>query len=185
MIPKASEGRRGVLLPLKHVGTGPSLAELLACEEVFRTSSTPTILLQDGKLLRINGAARRLLGGTPSQVSLVELTRTRTQGFSRSRARGTITTGRGVFQAVLASSRTAAVQVWCLELLPPLNLKFPDLTSRERSVLALVVKGMTNSEIASELCVSVETVHKHVSHVLAKTGLHSRTKLAAVVLKSG
>jgi DNA-binding NarL/FixJ family response regulator len=52
------------------------------------------------------------------------------------------------------------------------------LSERERGVLALLVKGLTNREIAEELGVSAETVKKHISQALSKTRLKTRTALA-------
>jgi DNA-binding NarL/FixJ family response regulator len=49
-----------------------------------------------------------------------------------------------------------------------------DLTARERDVLALVSRGMTNRQIATALLITEKTVKFHVSNLLAK--LHSRTR---------
>jgi pimeloyl-ACP methyl ester carboxylesterase len=54
----------------------------------------------------------------------------------------------------------------------------PDLTARERDVLSLLALGRTNREIADELSVSVYTVNRHVSSVLAKLGASNRTEAA-------
>lgn len=51
------------------------------------------------------------------------------------------------------------------------------LTPRERDILALVHKGRTNPEIASELSVSLSTVKTHVGRILKKTGRNSRREL--------
>lgn len=53
-----------------------------------------------------------------------------------------------------------------------------DLTARESEVLALLVDGLSNSEIARELGLSLKTVQNHVSHVLAKLQVRDRTQAA-------
>jgi DNA-binding NarL/FixJ family response regulator len=52
------------------------------------------------------------------------------------------------------------------------------LSARESEVAALVARGRSNREIATELVISEDTVKKHVSHALAKLELHNRTELA-------
>ncbi len=59
-----------------------------------------------------------------------------------------------------------------------------DLTPRDRQVLALIVEGMTNKEIAQELSLSHGTVRVYVSHVLAKLGVGNRTEAATLALKN-
>lgn len=53
---------------------------------------------------------------------------------------------------------------------------FPELTDREREVLALMTEGRTNAEIARRLSVSVKTVQNHVSNICAKLGVSDRTQ---------
>jgi LuxR family maltose regulon positive regulatory protein len=53
------------------------------------------------------------------------------------------------------------------------------LTSREVEILLLLADGTSNRSIADQLVVSVETVKKHVSHVLSKLGASNRTEAAA------
>jgi NarL family two-component system response regulator LiaR len=59
-----------------------------------------------------------------------------------------------------------------------------DLTQRERAVLALMVEGLNNREIAARIFVSPSTVKSHVSHILAKLGVLSRTEAAALAVRS-
>jgi LuxR family transcriptional regulator, maltose regulon positive regulatory protein len=53
------------------------------------------------------------------------------------------------------------------------------LTSRELEVLTMLTAGRSNQAIAAELVVTLDTVKKHVSHVLAKLGAASRTEAVA------
>ncbi|MCU0283068.1 MAG: response regulator transcription factor [Candidatus Nanopelagicales bacterium] len=53
------------------------------------------------------------------------------------------------------------------------------LTPREREVLGLVAAGRSNGQIAEALFISVKTASVHVSNILAKLGVPSRTAAAA------
>ncbi len=57
------------------------------------------------------------------------------------------------------------------------------LSNRERSILILVGEGKSNSEIASELYLSVGTVKNHISHILTKLELRDRTQLAIYAIR--
>jgi NarL family two-component system response regulator LiaR len=58
-----------------------------------------------------------------------------------------------------------------------------DLTDREREVLALMVEGLTNPEIADRLVVSRSTIKFHVSSILSKLNASSRTEAVAIALQ--
>ncbi len=59
-----------------------------------------------------------------------------------------------------------------------------DLTEREREVLALMVKGMSNDEIAAHLTVRPSTAKFHVGNVLSKLGVDTRTEAVALALRN-
>ncbi|HYL98740.1 MAG TPA: response regulator transcription factor [Blastocatellia bacterium] len=63
----------------------------------------------------------------------------------------------------------------------PLN----DLTARELEVLSLVVKGLTNSDIATALSISKGTVKVHINNILSKLGVSDRTQAATTALQRG
>ena len=58
------------------------------------------------------------------------------------------------------------------------------LTQRERSVALLVTQGMTNREIADDLFITVRTVKSHITNILTKLDLTSRSQLAVWVVES-
>ena len=63
---------------------------------------------------------------------------------------------------------------------PPLG---QDLTPRERELLALLVEGQTNRQIAHQLSLSPGTVRIYVSEILSKLGAGNRTEAAALALQ--
>jgi len=69
------------------------------------------------------------------------------------------------------------------EMIAPTGVS--SLTERERAVLTLIAGGRTNREIADELVISERTARTHVSNVLRKLRLTSRTQAALVAIREG
>jgi NarL family two-component system response regulator LiaR len=59
-----------------------------------------------------------------------------------------------------------------------------DLTEREREVLTLMVEGLNNTQIAGRLTVSSSTIKSHVSNILSKLGVASRTEAVTLALRN-
>jgi two-component system, NarL family, response regulator LiaR len=59
-----------------------------------------------------------------------------------------------------------------------------DLTEREREVLTLMIEGLNNTQIAARLTVSPSTVKSHVSNILSKLGVASRTEAVSLALRN-
>ena len=62
---------------------------------------------------------------------------------------------------------------------------FDSLSPREHEVLRLMLLGLTNTEVASQLHVSLRTVQLHVTHILVKMNVRSRTEAIIEALKAG
>ena len=62
---------------------------------------------------------------------------------------------------------------------------YTELTDREMEVLKLIAKGLSNSEIAEELVISINTVKGHVSNILSKLHLADRTQAAVYAWQQG
>lgn len=61
----------------------------------------------------------------------------------------------------------------------------PELSTREREVLELIVRGRSNKEIAAQLGVAENTVKNHVKVILGKLGVQDRTQAATTALQRG
>ena len=59
------------------------------------------------------------------------------------------------------------------------------LTAREREVLRLVARGLSNKEIAADLRITTHTVKYHLAAVLDKLGVRSRTEAVSVGVRTG
>ena len=59
-----------------------------------------------------------------------------------------------------------------------------DLTERERDVLTLMIEGLNNVQIAGRLTISPSTIKSHVSNILSKLGVASRTEAVSLALRN-
>jgi DNA-binding NarL/FixJ family response regulator len=88
--------------------------------------------------------------------------------------------------ALLAPSITRRVIEQFARLPPPGGTDaLAGLTDRERQVLKLVARGLSNAEIAAQLFVSDATVKSHVAHLLAKLQLRDRVQAVVLAYESG
>jgi two-component system, NarL family, response regulator LiaR len=82
-------------------------------------------------------------------------------------------------QSILSPEATRALIHGASEMAQPGS----DLSDREREVLALMVKGLNNTEIAEKLIVSLSTVKHHVSHIFTKLGASNRAEAVALAVQ--
>ena len=67
----------------------------------------------------------------------------------------------------------------------PPQREIDGITEREREVLTLIGRGMSNGEIAAQLCISTATAKAHVAHLLTKLGARDRVQLVIVAYEAG
>jgi NarL family two-component system response regulator LiaR len=190
--------RRGLAAFLKAFDDLELAGEAASGEEALRRCSEirPDVVLMDLMMPGMDGAAttRAILGRFPT-VRIVALTSFReeelVQGALQAGAIGYLLKHVSAddlaiaIRAAHAGQSTLApeaVQALVHSAVQP-PLPGHDLTAREREVLALLVEGLNNAAIAERLVVSLSTAKAHVSNVLTKLGVSSRSEAVALALR--
>ena len=147
-----------------------TVAVLAALETALEALRTPALIVgQGGDIVCSNAAARVLIANEPKVVHRLECDTDRVL-----RQRWEVTPIRG-----------AAPRAWSLVTLRPkvaLQDRGWNLTARQREVLELVVRGMTNMSIAETLSIRLGTVEFHISRIFNKVGVDGRAALIARVI---
>jgi DNA-binding NarL/FixJ family response regulator len=168
----------------------------------------PDVVLMDIRMPRMDGVqATRAITGTDRQRAprvlvlttfdldeyVVEALRAGASGFllkdvpADDLVAAIRTVARG--DAVVAPAITRRLLDLFASRLPATNAPTParlsHLTEREREVLMLVARGLSNAEIAAELVVSETTVKTHVGNLLNKLGVRDRVQAAVYAYESG
>jgi NarL family two-component system response regulator LiaR len=178
---------------LKLVGEAASGREALAlCAEL-----KPDVVLVDMVMPEMDGAeATRLLRAQNPDVQVIALTSFQEQDLvERALQAGAIgyllknvsaeALARAIREACAGRSTLApeATEVLIQATRKKATQTDYGLTNREREVLALLVQGRSNAEIAEELVVSLATAKFHVRSILGKLSVSSRTEAVALVLQ--
>ncbi len=180
---------------IEPVGVAPTLARAMAMVAEHR----PDVVLLDHALPDGEGAAavRPLLDAHPGLyvVMLTASTSDRVLGAAmEAGAAGFISKSSGLDElvsAVRSAARGDAVVSPQLlgRLLSRMRREVQgvghDLTEREREILGLLAKGLTNVAISEQLFLSVHTVRNHIANLSAKLGAHSKLEALAIAVREG
>lgn len=90
-----------------------------------------------------------------------------------------------LIESVFAASRGEAAFPPAIAAKLTERMRRPELTPREIEVVAELVRGNSNKEIASNLEISDNTVKLHITHIMQKLGAKDRTHAASIALQRG
>ncbi|MET0896257.1 MAG: LuxR C-terminal-related transcriptional regulator [Acidimicrobiia bacterium] len=169
-------------------------AELEQITEVFDTPMLRAVLCSTrGRLLLAHhdaAAARAALLDALDRWQMLrvpyEEATTRTLLGEALRQSGEAKAANASFSAAAALFEHIGAQLDARQVTDGARVPHPDgLTDREIEVLRLVATGKTNSEIASDLYLSVKTVSRHLSNIFTKIGVSSRSSATAYAFEHG
>jgi NarL family two-component system response regulator LiaR len=176
------------------------VGEAAGGEEALRLcpEARPDVVLMDLVMPGMDGvAATRLIRETCPQIQVIALTSFKendlVEGALQAGAIGYLlkdVSADDLAEAIRAAAAgrptlsPEAAQVLIQATRAPAEKLGFDLTDREREVLALMVEGLNNREIAERLVVSLSTAKFHVSSILTKLHAASRTEAVAVALQN-
>ncbi len=156
----------------------------------------PDVILMDLLMPKMDGVAatKAILAACP-QIRIIALTSFKekeyVEGALKAGATGYLLKNVSAEELVAAIRRAVsgqpslspeAAQVLIKKVNEPAEPNY-DITEREKEILALMVEGLSNADIANRLIVSQSTVKFHVSNVLSKLGATSRTEAVALAIK--
>jgi DNA-binding NarL/FixJ family response regulator len=171
--------------------------------KIARTS-TPDVILMDLKMPGLNGieATRRIIETQP-KIGIIVLTMFDDDDsvFSamKAGARGYLLKGAGqeeTIRAIRAVSNGEAIfsegiakrlMNYFTTIKPSglMNPPLPELTNREREILALMAKGLNNAELVNKLVLSPKTVRNHITNIFSKLQVADRAEAISKAKDAG
>jgi DNA-binding NarL/FixJ family response regulator len=182
---------------IEVVGTAADGAEA----ERAAADLTPDVVLMDVSMPVLNGveATRRILTARPDtavlmltmsndDTTLLAAMHAGATGYllkdagpdEIGRAIAAAANGEAIFGAPLARRMTTLLTTSVTNAAP-----FPQLTSREHEILALVARGLTNPQIAKRLNLSPKAIRNNVSHIFAKLQVSDRAEATEAARSAG
>src|SRR6266487_3343238 len=186
--------RGGLRVLLDSVGDTEVVGEASTGDEAIAQATTlqPDVILMDLHMPGLNGieATRRILRTSPHiGILVVTMYEDDDSVFAAmlAGARGYLLKGADqaeMLRAIQAVSRGEAIfspaiaqrLMHYFALLGSVPQAFPELTDREREILALIAQGRSNTEIAGYLVLSAKTVRNHVSNIFNKLQVVDRAQ---------
>jgi len=190
--------RRGLMTYLKNEADMTVVGEARDGREAVRLCEQfqPDVILMDLVMPELDGiAATRLIRKQWPHVQVIALTSFGEKELVQNALQaGAISY---LLKNVSGSDLAAAIRAACagrstlaaeaiealIQPAVPESVPGLDLTNREREILALLVKGLTNPEIAERLSISRATVKVHVSNILSKLGVSNRAEAIALAIQ--
>lgn len=197
--------REGVKAMLTLMPTAEVIAEATTGEAVVQlaTDLQPDLVLMDIKMPGMNGiaATRAILQASP-HIAVLVITMfdddesvfaamcAGARGYLLKDARhdeliravSAVSAGEAIFSPAIARRM---IQYFQLSRRSDVAHIFPELTEREREVLALVAAGRNNAAIAGQLYLSLKTVRNHVSNILNKLQVSDRAQAIVRAREAG
>jgi DNA-binding NarL/FixJ family response regulator len=194
--------RRGLAALLESVEGVEVVGQAATGREAVREAQllAPDVVLMDVQMPDLDGveASRRIATASPGVAVLVLTMHDDDEtvvAALRAGARGYLLKGadqeeiRRAVHAVVAGEMivapSAAAHVLARLSAATPAVPFPELTAREREVLAAMAQGRRNGAIAAELGLAAKTVGNHVSAILAKLGVETRGEAVAAARRGG
>jgi NarL family two-component system response regulator LiaR len=190
--------RRGLATFLKVFSDMELVGEAENGEDAVELSSkiAPDVVLMDMVMPGMDGAtATRAIRGKTPTIQVIALTSFKEEGLVLNALNaGAIgylfkdVSADELAQAIRAAhAGRATLSIEAVQALIHASNEPPepghDLTERERAVLALMIEGLNNTQIAGRLVVSTSTIKSHVSNILSKLGVSSRSEAVALAVR--